>query len=340
MIICSSRTTGLSKGEKLKDYFLKDLLRSLIRSLFITVHCEIGVRLSHAALLEATSPFNHFSGICSCDDVLLCFSSLYWLSGLLILLKSTFCGSTQIITTKIFAPDLQLHLIEKYKVTQTFNAPHHFVLMMKSANFSKTDLSSLKYALVGGAKVPLHVKNKMSYHLPNGSVTVGYGMSETSCMLSFDCPISDKDTVGRLVNGVQMKIIDVQGNKCGINEDGEICVKVHHEFLGYYANQATQKLLDEEGFIMSGDIGHFDEDGDLFIVDRKKDLLKYCGFQISPSEIDAYLIESSEIQSACTVGIPDEMASDLLAAVIVRARGSKLSEKEVYDLVAGSFARH
>lgn len=86
----------------------------------------------------------------------------------------------------------------------------------------------------------------------------------------------------------------------------------------------------------TGDLGYFDERGDLHITGRKKELFKYCNFQISPSEIDSYLTESPEIESACVVGIPDEsMAIDLPAAAIIRAKGSEITEKDVFDLVAG-----
>lgn len=273
------------------------------------------------------------------SDVLLCFSSLYWLSGLVVLLKGTLCGATRIITTETYSPELQLRLVEQYKVTFALNAPHQLVLMMKCDQFAKTDLSSLKFQMVGGSKLPFHVQKEMNFYLPNGNVHNGYGMSEIAGIASCDYPgPSGKDSsVGRLINGIQMKIIDDEGNRCGINVDGEICLKVNYRFLGYYGNpEATNQLFDDEGFIMTGDIGHFDEDGYLFIVDRKKDLLKYCNFQISPSEIDSHLIVSPGIKSACVVGIPDDAVTDLPAAVIVRANGSNITEKEVFDLVAGS----
>lgn len=133
-----------------------------------------------------------------------------------------------------------------------------------------------------------------------------------------------------------MKIVDDDGNRLGPNEDGEIAYTTNYKFLGYYGNEeATAELYDDEGFICSGDIGHFDEDGDLFIIDRKKDLMKYCNMQISPSAIEAYLIESPGIKACCVVGIPDEMATDLPAAVVIRADGSNISGQEIYDMVAG-----
>lgn len=271
------------------------------------------------------------------SDVMLCFSSLYWLSGVIILLKGTLTGAIRVITTEVFSPELQLRLIEQYKVTFTLNAPHQIVLIMKSDQFSKTDLSSLKFMMAGGSKVPFHVQTEMSYHLPNGNVYVGYGMSEIAGVATVDYPgPSGKDTVGQLVGGSKTKIIDEEGNRCGPNVDGEICIKVNYKFVGYFGNQeATNELFDAEDFLQTGDIGHFDNDGFLYVVDRKKDLLKYNNFQISPSEIDSYLIESSHIKSVCVVGIPGE-GTDLPAAVVVRADGSNISAKNVFDLVAGN----
>lgn len=297
-----------------------------------------GVCQSHAALIDSISDF----GLSDSSDVMLCFSSLYWLSGLMVLLKGTMCGSTRIITTEAYAPELQLSMMEKYKVTYAMNAPHHLTLMMKNEQFTKTDLSSLKYQFVGGSKVPLHVQTEMSSYLPNGNVHVGYGMSEISGVCSCDYPgPSGRDCVGRLSNGIKVKIIDDEGNKCGPNVDGEICIKTNYKFLGYYANEkATTELFDEEDYLLTGDIGHFDDDGYLSIVDRKKDLLKFCNMQISPSEIEGYIIESPEVKSVCVIGIPDDESGELPAAVIIRADGSNVTGEEIYDMVAGMLSRN
>ena len=306
MIVCSSGTTGFPKG----------------------------VCLSHAAYLDLITRYS----MINCEDIMLCFSSLYWLSGSITLILGTLNGATRLITTKPFDPELQFNLIEKYRVTYTLNAAHQIVLMTKCDQFSTADLSSMKCLMIGGSKVPFYLKSQWSERIPNGNFTVEFGMSEFSAHTTIDYPaVREKDTVGRLTGGCCAKIIDDNGNRCGVNVDGEICMKLNYKFLGYYGNQqATDELFDEDGFIKMGDIGHFDEDGDLFVVDRKKELLKYCSFQISPSEIDAFLTELPGIQSACVVGMPDEVATDLPAAVIVRADGSKVTEKDVYDMVAGN----
>lgn len=270
---------------------------------------------------------------------MLCFASLYWISGSGILLRGILSGATRLITTEPFSPERQLRFIQQYKVTFTMNASHQLVLMTKCEQFKNANLSSIKCVMVGGSKVPLHVKTEFIDRIPNANICNVYGLTELSAPLSIDYPASHgKDTVGRLIGGGYcVKIVDDNGKRCGVNVDGEICIKAIYTLLGYYGNQqATNEIFDDEGFLKTGDMGHFDADGDLYLIDRKKELLKYCGFQISPSEVDAFLTESSDIKSACVVGIPDAvMATDLPAAVIVRTEGSNITEQDVCDMVAG-----
>ncbi|KAG4067927.1 hypothetical protein HA402_010613 [Bradysia odoriphaga] len=308
MIVCSSGTfTGFSKG----------------------------VCLSHAALLDGTTQYK----VTNSSDVMLSFSSLYWITGIGTLLTGTLCGATRIITTDSFTPEFQLKLIEQYKVTYIFNAVHQVALMMRSDRFKQTDLSSLKYLITGGSKVPLNLKRAMNEFLPNGNVHVVYGMTEISNAVSLDYPTSNRDTVGRIIGGCCVKIVDDHGNRCGENEDGEVCITMNHTFLGYLNDaQATKAIFDSEDFFRTGDIGHFDEDGYLYLVDRKTDLIRNCGYKIPPSELDAYLMESPEIKSACVFGIPNEVVTHLPAALIIRADGSNISEQDIFDMIADRFS--
>lgn len=110
-------------------------------------------------------------------------------------------------------------------------------------------------------------------------------------------------------------------------------------FSGYYGNKAaTDALYDSEGFIQTGDIGHFDKDGLLYVTDRKKDFIKYCNYMISPSEIEDFLVGCPDVASVCVVGITDRFAGDLPAAVIVRERKSAITEQEISEMVEKKFA--
>lgn len=271
------------------------------------------------------------------DDTVLAFSSIYWLTGVIALILGTLNGATRLITKEQFSPALQLRLIKEYKVTYMMNATHQIVLILKSDLIRDADLSSLRQQYVGGSKLPFTVAAELNKYIPNTRIQVTYGMSEVSGPISLGFPIiSRKDSVGKLLNGSIVKIVDQQGNRCDVNVDGEICIKWNYKFLGYYNNnKATEELYDHEGFIMSGDIGHFDEDGYLYVVDRKKDLMKYFNFHISPTAIEEFLIEIPDTKSVCVVGIPDEMANDLPAALVIKQNRSGITEKDIYNLVAG-----
>lgn len=289
--------------------------------------------MSHAALLDGCT---HFDAITSVD-VLLAFSSLYWVTGWFMLIRGTICGATRIITTETYTPELHLRLVKKYRVTVGLNAPHHLALVLKSDRLKETDLSSLKFQMVTGGKCSFNVQTGLNAILPNGKVHACYGLSESGGVMTAN--LSDTDSVGQVVSFHAIKIIDDNGNRCGIEEDGEICFKTNYRFIGYYDNQkATDDALDDEGFFLTADIGHFDKNGNLYIVDRKKDLIKYCGFQISPSEIESFLITSSDIKAACVIGIPDETCIDLPAAFIIQNTESTITEIQVFDMVANHFA--
>lgn len=272
------------------------------------------------------------------DDVLLCFSSLYWLTGLIFLVAGTVNGVKRIITTQPFSPQLQFHMIEKYRVTYIMNSPYQTTLSLKSEQIATTDLSSLKYYFTGGSKIPLDVPVQINRYLPNGHVHVAFGMSEIAGVGAADFPtFSGRDTIGQLISGMSVKIIDDNGNRCGIDVNGEICFKGSHKFLGYFNNpEANSVLFDNEGFLLTGDVGHFDRDGFLYIVDRKKELLKFRNAQISPSHLEAHLIKSSAINAVCIAGIPDDLDGDLVAACIVRSPGAEINEQTVHAMIDGN----
>lgn len=310
MIVCSSGTTWLQKG----------------------------VCLSHAALASFLESGNTINS----DDVILCFSPLFWISGVILLYTGTLKGAKRIITTESFSPELRIRMIENYKVTVILSPTYHVVVTLKCPQLKNADLSSIKWYFVGGSKVPADMPEEFSKYLKkNRALLVIYGMSEVGTLV-MDCSTSGKkETVGKLTSGKVVKIINAIGERCGPNVDGEICVKSLVKFLGYFGNQeATRDLFDSEGFLMTGDIGHFDDDEYLYIVGRKKDMLKYQNRQLTPGEIEDYLIQRPEIDSVCVVGIPDGMGSDLPAAVVIRSTNGGITEEEISKSVADYFADH
>lgn len=253
------------------------------------------------------------------------------------LVAGTVSGVKRIITAEPFTPELQFRLIAEYRITYIMNSPYQTTLFQKCDLIKSTDLSSLKYYFTGGSKIPHDVPLQINKYLPNGNVHIAFGMSEIAGVAAADFPtFSGRDTIGRMISGMSAKIIDENGNRCGINVDGELCLKGSHKFLGYYKNpEANNGLFDSEGFLLTGDIGHFDEDGYLYIVDRKKEILKYRNSQISPSSLEAHLIKSPLIKAVCIAGIPSDVDGDLAAACIVRSPGFDVDEEVVHKMIDG-----
>lgn len=299
------------------------------------IRLHIGVCLSHAALSNTIARFS----VMSADDVIMVFSSLYWLTGVIFLIGGTLIGAKRIITTQPSTPELQFRMIEKYKVTYLMNSPFQTTLFAKHDSIQTTNLSSLKYYFTGGSRIPQDIPMLITKHLRNGKVHVAYGLSEIGGVASADFPVPrGLDTAGQLINGMQAKIVDDNGNRLGPGQNGEVCLKGSHKFLGYYRNKtATDDLFDAEGFLLTGDIAHFDDTGYLYIVDRKREMLKYRGCQLAPSYIESHLMKSPLIKSVCVVGIPHDDDGDLVAAAIIRNPGAKITEETVHKMIDGNF---
>lgn len=211
---------------------------------------------------------------------------------------------------------------------------------LRNEDILKTDLSSIRMWAVTGSPMAGNLHTKMNRYLPNGYVSVKYGLTEVGGAVAGGLGSSKIGSVGFLDPGVMAKIINEKGEKCGIGEDGDLYIKPAHPFLGYYRDLvATQEVTDSEGWFNTGDIGHFDDELCLIIVGRKKEILKYCCHQISPLEIENVLLDHPGVAHACVVGIADAAAGDLAAAAIVRKDGAEVNEKEIHQLVAGKAYR-
>lgn len=122
----------------------------------------------------------------------------------------------------------------------------------------------------------------------------------------------------------------------GPNEEGEICVRGPIVMKGYIGNeQATKDTVDADGWLHSGDIGYYDEDGFFYITDRKKELIKYKGLQVSPTELEKILLTHPDVHDAAVAPVPDEVAGELPRAYIIKREGSTVTENEIAKFIAG-----
>lgn len=225
-------------------------------------------------------------------------------------------------------------MIEKYKINLIITPPLILTLLVQSPLIEEANLTSVRAYFCGGSPLPQHLNDKMKKYMKYGIIIHSYGLSEICGYVSVNIA-GDKSSVGQLFPQISVKIVSDDGEKLGFGADGEILAKSYYTFLGYYGNEEhTSTILDADGWVHTGDIGHFDENGNLYVVDRKRDVIKHRGYQFSSAQVEDVISTHPNISAVAVVSIPDDIVTDLPAAVIVKMKNLEVSEKEVFDLVA------
>ncbi len=139
-----------------------------------------------------------------------------------------------------------------------------------------------------------------------------------------------------------MRIVDpVTQAALGVDEDGEVCVRGPQVMKGYLNNEAaTKSTIDDDGWLHTGDIGHIDADGHLFVVDRLKELIKYKGFQVPPAELEALLLTHPQVADAAVIGLPDDEAGEIPVAFVVLKAGQDATAADIQAFVAENVASY
>lgn len=291
-----------------------------------------GVCLSHAQLLDLCTRLNSVVS----GDVLFAFSSVYWLSGIGNLLKATYFGATRVITTRPYTAELLIELVQKYKITHLFASLPQINAALNMEAIASTNLSSVKFIALSGQKITAIQHSQLKKHFINAVPYNMFGLCELGGAVSVlrgDQP--NASSSGLLVNGIQVKIMDENGNRLGIDARGRIFVKSPYLFIGYYNKGETDPITDDEGFMRTRYVGYFNDDGFLHVIGRESEIIKCQNAQISPKEIENVLIEHPAIKSVCVVGITNKNGDNLLAAVVIRNKDCNASEGEIRTLISG-----
>ncbi|KAJ1958978.1 hypothetical protein GGI12_004582 [Dipsacomyces acuminosporus] len=247
--------------------------------------------------------------------------------GLSYVLHSSVALGGKIIIMSTYTFESFLHAVQEYRISFGYLVPPIVCMLSKDPRVDKYDLSSLRTILSGGAALSPRLIKNTEARLPGTKVVEGYGMTEMSPAITMLATShSMPGSVGLLLPNCTAKVIDSSGNKLEAGVPGELCFRGPNIMPGYLNNQAaTREIFDDEGFLLTGDIGYIDENGFFFITDRKKEIIKFKGFQVSPSELEGILAEHPDIEDAAVVPVYDyNQATELPKAFFVmknRGRG-------------------
>ncbi|XP_047350462.1 4-coumarate--CoA ligase 1-like [Vespa velutina] len=316
-ILCSSGTTGLPKGVMLTN-------KNLLLAIKHFSNPEIGPMHKDTIALYMLPYFHAYS-----------FSTL--LVGLIV-------GAKGIILAR-FEEKLFLHTIEKYKIEALTLVPPLMVFLAKHPFVDRYDLSSIKTIWCGAASLPEEIQKAVAKRLNVSNIKQGYGLTETTLAV-LQSPSNHKyGSVGVVAPDTLAKVIPIDepnSNKAlEANCKGELCFKGDLIMKGYCDDsKSTSTIIDKDGWLHTGDVGYYDEDGFFYIVDRLKELIKYKGFQVPPAELEAVLLTCPGIKDAAVVGLPDEEAGELPLAFVVRQNRSKITEDEIIKYVNEQVSCH
>ncbi|XP_055587058.1 uncharacterized protein LOC129739604 [Uranotaenia lowii] len=290
------------------------------------------VCLSHAACIANMVGLFEFHP----DEIVLYFSSMYWLSGFATLISAVVAGSTQVMTRSPFSPEHILSIIEKYMVTWFFLVPEHLRSVINHPKASQTDLSSIKRCLSGAAYVSCELKRNTELLIPGVDFMIAYGFTELAGVIAIaEKGYYKEGSTGILNFYCQAKIVDDTGKALAIGESGELLVKSDYTFLRYENNQqTTEETMDSNGWLHTGDIAWFDEDGFLFLIDRKKDIIRSNGHIISPSEIENVIQAIPGVVVVCVAAITLDCGLDVPTAFVTKSDESQLDEEHIKRVVA------
>ncbi|KAK6127912.1 hypothetical protein DH2020_038341 [Rehmannia glutinosa] len=275
-----------------------------------------GVMLTHKGLV--TSVAQQVDGdnpnlYIHSEDVMLCVLPLFHIYSLnSVLLCGLRVGAAIVIMQKFdIVPFLEV--MQKYRVTIGPFVPPIVLAIVKSPVVDKYDLSSVRTVMSGAAPLGKELEDAVRIKFPNAKLGQGYGMTEAGPVLAM-CLAFAKEP---------FEIKSVHADLCLTKK------------LSYLNDpEATERTIDKEGWLHTGDVGFIDDDDELFIVDRIKEIIKYKGFQVAPAELEALLLNHPYISDAAVVSMKDEQAGEVPVAFVVKSNGSIVTEDEIKQFVS------
>ncbi|KAJ8773667.1 hypothetical protein K2173_005913 [Erythroxylum novogranatense] len=315
----SSGTTGLSKGVMLSH---RNLVANLCSTLF-----SVGPELVGQVTTLGLIPFFHIYGIAG-----ICCATLR--------------NKGKVVVVNRFDLRTFLNTLITQEVTFAPIVPPIILQLVKSPIVEEFDLSKLKLRAVMTAAAPLapELRNSFEKKFPGVQVQEAYGLTEHSCITlthgdqGTEHGIAKRNSVGFILPNLEIKFVDPEtGRSMPRNTSGEICVRSKCVMEGYFNNEEeTARTIDREGWLHTGDFGYIDDDGDIFIVDRMKEIIKYKGFQVAPAELEAVLLTHPSVEDAAVVPLPDDEAGEIPVACVVMSKDSKESEEDIIRFVASN----
>ncbi len=254
-------------------------------------------------------------------------------------------GATMVILEK-FDPVQVMTAVEQEKCTALYGVPTMFIAVLDHKLFDKFDFSSLRTGIMAGSPCPVHVMRQVIEKMYMSEITICYGLTEASPVITQTLPDDDirkrTETVGRAMPHIEVKIVDPEtGREMPPGKQGEVCCRGYNVMKGYYnMPEATHKTIDAGAWLHSGDLGVMDAEGYLSITGRHKDMIIRGGENVYPREIEEFLYSMDGIVDVQVAGVPSKKYGEEVGAFVVKKAGSDLTAEDIQDYCRGKISRY
>jgi acyl-CoA synthetase (AMP-forming)/AMP-acid ligase II len=296
-----------------------------------------GVMISHKNLIANTDSIVKYLELDQ-DDRMLVVLPFYYCYGLSLLHTHLRAGASIVLNNSFIFLGSVIKDLKENKCTGFAGVPSHFqILLRKSDSFKTTEFPDLKYVTQAGGKLPPIFIDEFRNSHPDVNFIVMYGQTEATARLSYlphQLYESKKGSMGKGIPGVELRVVNENGEKIKPGETGEVIARGDNIMKGYFADDETTRNTIRNGWLFTGDLGTVDEDGYIFLTARKKEIIKVRGKRISPKEIEAVILAIPEVIDCSIEGIEDEIEGEMLKATVV-------IRKDAADLISSdSIKKH
>ena len=291
-----------------------------------------GVMLTHSNMTSNILQTDGCSQVVK-DDVLIGVLPLYHIYGMTVLMCYALARQSELVLLSKFEPPTFLDAMSKFKVTVGFLVPPIILFLAKHPIVKEYNLSSLKWIMSGAAPLDAATQKGLSEEL-NVPISQGWGMTELApigCVGDHFTPVWG--SAGVLAPSTEGAVIDPStGEGLPPMKEGELLIRGPQVMKGYLNRpEATAETIRDDGFLRTGDLAYYDESGNIFLVDRLKELIKVKGFQVAPAEVEGRLLELPQVADAAVIGVNDERSGQVPKAFVVLKEGESLTSAQAVD---------
>lgn len=297
--------------------------------------------LTHGNLLENICQNNSTHDHIEPSDVVYGVLPMFHIFGLNVVLSMSLMAGATVVLVQRFDPLTAVETIEERRVTIVPGAPPVWVALSLMEGIEPAAFASVRLALTGAARMPEDATDRLRRKF-GIELREGYGLTEASPVVtsSVGIPVR-KGSVGKALAGVEVRVVDDEGDDVPVGDSGEVWVRGPNVFDGYWNDpDATARVLDEAGWLHTGDVGMVDDDGYLYLVDRAKDLIIVSGFNVYPAEVEEVLLRHPAVFEAGVIGVPHPHTGEAVRAYVVLKPGAEADEDALIDHCHEHIARY